>query len=1186
MNLENKTRKRSLPNSKRASDYKTEKTSPDFTTPTKSKGVKPGENGTKGNGRYANQQNHGNWESSRQKLPGQRQTNEKPEKTFPGSKDSSTGYNDTRKTDFHSLKKDGEHRVPSEYTSKDKTETPSQYITPSLRLDHKYSPMPESKMEVTYPSSNNVPSVSEIEADLLAEQWDSSEETELLNDEDINMSLETKQTTPPSAIRDTSLAGENGTKERVAVPARDLVSVTYTSEETVVKEQHKVQLEDLFSRPVKSEGKGQNESHTFQDATLDDQQSLLTWNTESPLPSIEKHNAGVQSSDSGVQSSYVGVQLLDAVVQRSDDNQHQTLFKEPPDVVLTNKTHDMSAVSDSVTESFNEHLPPNMSTSEMLHLIVNSQFAEQDVFADDLSSLLPDQTEASQIPSPDFPLASKNDSTHDSNPTESNRSLSLLEAAFDSHEGWQTEYLEEAAMDEMKSPLHLYASKLHTGLPLEEEQLLSNEVLPAHNDLENVLTDLPGNSLRKSRLIAGLSLTKPTDDESQLGRSNDSTVVTALQSNLLEAGWFDGDKPSMSEKEGRQASSLVESQLQQDSLSSFSSATPTLVEDESSVGHLTTTAQSANKTFNLKDIGSASLSRMLGVTTSHHSESIWSSDKRFIPTDCQSNSSFEDPAIVQKVHQDKIEDVASEVSNDKELLGEDTQNGDLELNSSVETDPSNRNSVENESLKSLQDDSEPDSTFPHLVNSVNIPEETDIIPEGPRGIPTSDSSDSFFSSEEEEITNIPLAGSDFSSADSLDKVVSSTASVTQSSNSLELFPSAFPSVCEPQDSNQDPNMDIVPPGFAKILPEPDVHTDVFTTPPQSPDPVGTYASLEDCPYLSDEDKHSDEGITFTASELAQSSGYEDQTEVMEEFGLKLDSTECSEVTKEGNNTFYLSHAPEIHESETQILLPSLDEEIETTTELMNSVEGDPLSEGLFDQDEYFVSDEELRATLKASREHRDDCSSAKQESDLMFLIGCFPDLEPSYLNQLLKKCGDNVEDALSIALVSMATPVTLERNSTCSPGSQEEFEYTKEEESYEVKLSPDVHHPSRTFAERESRIISGVQSMCDLPSARNTFESQHQEEALCVNDEVLARVLQEQLDLEASTEESSSKYSPVPSTRVENHDREDTAAEVKHSPDVSEDDNLVLTLSASFAKQLQALFGAVEKHLPHEGKTN
>ena len=1144
--------------------------------------MKTDETVTKGNGRYANQQYHGNWESSRQMVPGRPQAYEKQKysgKKFSGSKDFSISHN-TRKTDFPSPKKDGGHRVPIENTPTNITDTPSQmYNTPSLRQDPRHEMTPDSKRQFKYPSSNNVPSVSEIEADLLGEQWDSSEEAELLNDEETPQG--TKQTPPSSATRSTSLARGNGTKERVNDPVREL---TIGSREMVGKEQQKVQLEDLFSSPAHCEFNEQKESHTIQSGTVSDQQSLLTWSSNRPLPSIA-HNE-MQS---------VGVQRSDAEVQRLDDDQLQTLLTVTPDVAPTNQNLDLGAMSDDLTESFRDHQPPDMSTSVMLNAIVNSQFSEQDVSVGDLSSLLSDTSEVSLVPGMEFPLASENDSSKAvgdgrPRPRESKHSLSVLEAALDSHEDWQTKYLQEAAMNERKSPLHLFVSRLPPSLPLEEHQLLSSEFALTHGDEGNFATVMT--NLQESRLIAGLSLSKPsTDDESQmeLGSVTNSTIVTALQSNLLEAGWIEGIEPSVSDitslKESGQASTLFASQLQQDSLSSLSTATP---EDgvATELGQQSNTRLStAQNIVDMKDLGAVSLPRMLGLTTSRHSESIWNST---IATDCQSNSSFDDPAIVQKVHQDRAEDV-SETSNENKLLGEDALKDDSELNSFVETDTSNRSSMSSESLKPLGDGCEASPTSPHLDNSVTLPEETPLDPtgEGPRDMASSDSSNSFFSSEEEEIANVSLTGSEYSSANSLEKVVTSTTSVTHSSNSLELFPSAFPSVCETEVSNQDPNMNTFPPGFAESLPKPGVHADVFTTPPQSPNPVDTCASLEeDNPYLFDEDKDSDEGIMFTASKEAQSSSYEDQTESTEETDLKLNSPEYFEATEERSDNYDQSHAPGIHESETQVLLPSGDHEVGSTkgsTELMVSLEGEPSPEVLLDKDEYLdLSEEELRATLETSKEHHDNYSSAKQESDLMFLIGCFPDLEPSYINQLLKKCGDNMEDALSIALVSMATPVPLEKSKSRSPSSLEEFDHMKKGLSSDVKLSPNVRHHGHTFAVSGSRTIPGVQSMCDLPSVTSKFETEQGEQALCVNDEVLARVLQEQLDLEASPEESSSKHfeSSVPPTVIEEPDHEETA---EGSPGVTEDDNLVLTLSASFAKQLQALFGAVDKHLPHEG---
>ncbi len=145
-------------------------------------------------------------------------------------------------------------------------------------------------------------------------------------------------------------------------------------------------------------------------------------------------------------------------------------------------------------------------------------------------------------------------------------------------------------------------------------------------------------------------------------------------------------------------------------------------------------------------------------------------------------------------------------------------------------------------------------------------------------------------------------------------------------------------------------------------------------------------------------------------------------------------------------------------------------------------------------------------------------SAATKETDLSFLIGCFPDQDPSYLQKLLTKYGD-VENALSIALDSTGMTVPLDNYN----------------ESYE-----------------------------EVKDQRNPKRLKNTENVDCSDDEKIAQLLQE---------EEGGKPVAMVTPR--------TPATGSH--DDSVDDNLVLTLSDSFAAQLQSLFGRVDEHIPHEG---
>lgn len=177
----------------------------------------------------------------------------------------------------------------------------------------------------------------------------------------------------------------------------------------------------------------------------------------------------------------------------------------------------------------------------------------------------------------------------------------------------------------------------------------------------------------------------------------------------------------------------------------------------------------------------------------------------------------------------------------------------------------------------------------------------------------------------------------------------------------------------------------------------------------------------------------------------------------------------------------------------------------------------------------------------------EQCSVTKEnqeQSDLLFLIECFPYLEPIYLNKILQKCSGNVEDAVSIALVSATIP---------------------EKDLFSLTTTATAHCADDTS--------SSISSASDIVTASAELDVETEdgvmpielEESPCANDEEIARALQEQMNSDTSGNEAAA-------------DKIEHANEVIH-----EDDNLELKLTDSLARQLQCLFGPVDKHLPFQG---
>ena len=152
------------------------------------------------------------------------------------------------------------------------------------------------------------------------------------------------------------------------------------------------------------------------------------------------------------------------------------------------------------------------------------------------------------------------------------------------------------------------------------------------------------------------------------------------------------------------------------------------------------------------------------------------------------------------------------------------------------------------------------------------------------------------------------------------------------------------------------------------------------------------------------------------------------------------------------------------------------------------------------------------------------------QNDLFFLAGCFPDLEMTYLQQLLFKNSGNMEDTVSMALLSatMVNPASLLSNHTYYVSGSR------------VQTSNKSSEDKRSFEENDL--------LCNHGSNQETL-----------NDEEIARTLQETINDEDENE---------------SHDS---------GVHFCEDENLVLKLTPSMARQLQNIFGSVQPHLPLQG---
>lgn len=206
---------------------------------------------------------------------------------------------------------------------------------------------------------------------------------------------------------------------------------------------------------------------------------------------------------------------------------------------------------------------------------------------------------------------------------------------------------------------------------------------------------------------------------------------------------------------------------------------------------------------------------------------------------------------------------------------------------------------------------------------------------------------------------------------------------------------------------------------------------------------------------------------------------------------------------------------------------------------------------------------------------------ADPQSDLLFLVECFPDLSKQFLQLLLQQSQGNVEGAVSTALVSTVTSPT-QPVLPHDVGDIFGLALAYDQVYQQVQGRLDVQTSSMNGSSAAS-----VTSESDVEGGANGDLASEDDE--CMNDEEIARIMQEQLNLAESEEASLQAVERIVmqerEQRAEERRRKEEAQVTERAllGEVQEDDNLVLRLSRSLASQLQRMFGSVEKHLTVEG---
>ena len=236
--------------------------------------------------------------------------------------------------------------------------------------------------------------------------------------------------------------------------------------------------------------------------------------------------------------------------------------------------------------------------------------------------------------------------------------------------------------------------------------------------------------------------------------------------------------------------------------------------------------------------------------------------------------------------------------------------------------------------------------------------------------------------------------------------------------------------------------------------------------------------------------------------------------------------------------------------------------------------------------------------------------------DLRFLTECFPGLNENYVGAILRMCNGNVEEALSVLLVSHSNQPDVSFDQT-RLGSQFSADTTDDgtssissasySEQQQIASSSDGPHPPDSSPEQQRKVLSTVECPKPVFSIGSGFEGEGEGELIddfltekqlvpyfqdseCENDEEIARALQEQLNLELPPDgQQIEEMTSVENNAIPDRQRKGRSSshgKVKNQATFSGDENLELKLSASLARQLQDMFGAVTDSLPFEGESS
>ena len=188
------------------------------------------------------------------------------------------------------------------------------------------------------------------------------------------------------------------------------------------------------------------------------------------------------------------------------------------------------------------------------------------------------------------------------------------------------------------------------------------------------------------------------------------------------------------------------------------------------------------------------------------------------------------------------------------------------------------------------------------------------------------------------------------------------------------------------------------------------------------------------------------------------------------------------------------------------------------------------------------------------------------EGDLGFLKECFPDLKAGYLEELYQLCERDVEKAVSCVL---GYPHTSRE------GGAEGSNNVLRSEVPVAASDTDTKAATKQVLEY-LQTDSGVPHSSWVRHRDKSSDTGTLPDPDCVDDEAIARQLQQELDHEVQTLHTT--HPPGPS--------QDEDKLTTNSPEVETpvgDANLVLKLTPSLAQQLQQMFGSITTLLPSPG---